>query len=73
MPYEPPLDLGAIELKDAPRGAREHLRVAAMLKVDHATADLKIGPAWISWLPAGIIRRIVRWGAKSWIGRRLGL
>lgn len=73
VPYQPDADLGDIELKDAPRQAREHLRFAAMLKVEGAMADLKIGPPWISWLPVGIVRRIVRWGARSWIGKRLGL
>lgn len=71
--YEPPADLGDIELTDAPRPAREHLRFAAMLKVDGALGDLTIGPPWISWLPVGIARRIVKWGASGWIGKKLGL
>ena len=73
VPYEPPVQLGDIELTDAPRQAREHLRFAAMLKVDGALGELEIGPPWIRWLPTGIARRIARWGARSWLGKKLGL
>jgi hypothetical protein len=61
VPYEPATDLGDIELKDAPREAREHLRFAAMLKVEALTRHLPLG------------RRLANWAARKLIGRQLGL
>ncbi|MFO7893055.1 MAG: patatin-like phospholipase family protein [Longimicrobiales bacterium] len=71
--YEPARDLGDIELEDAPREAREQLRFAAMLKVQKLTAGLEVGPPWMRWLSGSLLRRVVRWAASSWLGRRLGL
>lgn len=73
VPYEPPTPLGDIGLADAPEEARRQLRFAAMLKVERATADLDVGPPWLRWLSGGLLRRVARWLAKSWLNRLLKL